>query len=117
MIMLALTEMGVLSSRFFPIFSHITESASGAVLLSYFCDLSDKHRGDWFSVTRETLSLETGLTRSEQERGRRVLVDLGIIAEKRVGLPAKRHFRLNEFTLQDAVRKTTRRLLKELENG
>ena len=113
MILLALTEGGFRHKPYFPIFAHIAGSVSGAVLLSHFCHISDEHRGDWFCVTREDLTLLTGLTRSEQERSRKNLVGLGIISEKRVGVPARMHYRLNEFALLTAAEKISKRLLQE----
>lgn len=51
-------------------------------------------QGGWISKTREQWTLETGLSRCEQESARLTLLELGLIEEARVGMPARLAFRV-----------------------
>ena len=48
----------------------------------------------WFFKTGEQWTMETGLSAKEQATARELLRDLAILGERRVGLPARLHFRL-----------------------
>ena len=48
----------------------------------------------WFFKTGEQWSLETGLSAKEQATARELLRDLALLGERRIGLPARLHFRL-----------------------
>ncbi len=50
--------------------------------------------GGWFQKTDEQWEMETGLSRKEQASARAVLRELSILQERRLGVPAKLHFRL-----------------------
>lgn len=53
--------------------------------------------------TREEFQEETGLTRYEQETARRHLRDLGVLEEKRKGVPGKMHYRLDTGKLGELI--------------
>ena len=48
----------------------------------------------WFFKTGEQWTMETGLSAKEQATARELLRDLAILGERRIGLPARLHFRL-----------------------
>jgi hypothetical protein len=53
--------------------------------------------------TREEFQEETGLTRYEQETARKHLRDLGVLEEKRKGVPGKMHYRLDTGKLGELI--------------
>jgi len=53
-----------------------------------------EQRDGWFYKTSEQWEMETGLSAKEQCTARLVLRELTILSERRIGLPAKLHFRL-----------------------
>lgn len=57
--------------------------------------LSEPARQGWFWKTREDWRNETGLSRREQDYSRRILKDLGLWQERRVGMPAKMWYRID----------------------
>lgn len=65
-------------------------------------------RGGWFYKIADEWQLETGLTRREQEGARKKLKALGILEEKRKGIPAKLYFRLDTNTLHTLLLKIAR---------
>lgn len=52
-------------------------------------------RDGWFWKTRTEWQHETGLSRREQASARRALVAAGLLVEKRRGMPARLHFRVD----------------------
>jgi len=48
----------------------------------------------WFFKTGEQWTMETGLSAKEQASARELLRDLALLGERRIGLPARLHFRL-----------------------
>src|SRR6476661_6212634 len=59
----------------------------------------------WIYKTQEDIEDETGLTRRNQETARKNLRMLGVLEEKRMGVPSKLYYRLNLdqlFALVDA---------------
>jgi hypothetical protein len=52
-------------------------------------------RDGWFWKTRADWQRETGLSRHEQASARRALVAAGLLLEKRRGMPARMHFRVD----------------------
>lgn len=53
----------------------------------------------WMYKTRDEWLQETGLTRYNQETGRKILRKMGILEEKLKGNPAQLHYRINEDKL------------------
>ena len=62
-----------------------------------------KLEDNWIWKTQEEWTQETGLTRSNQETARRNLKKLGILKEKRKGVPGKMHFQLDLDRLADLL--------------
>lgn len=57
---------------------------------------SDSKHGDgWFYYTQEDLEDRTLLTRKNQDTCIEILQGFGLIEKKSIGIPAKRHFRIN----------------------
>ena len=83
---------------FNPSFTRLPDgSVSSALFLSqalYWTDRSTDKDG-WFYKTRDEWTLETGLSRWEQERARKSLRDCGVLEERLCGTPATVHYRVN----------------------
>lgn len=86
---------------FHRVFASVAGSAAGGLFLSQLFYWSDKGSDPdgWIYKTLEEWHAETALTRSEQERARRALIELGILAVERRGLPARLYFRLDSMAL------------------
>lgn len=56
-------------------------------------------RGGWFYKTMEEWKEEIGIGRKPQESARKKLRELGILEEKKQGIPAKLFFRVNHDVL------------------
>ena len=82
----------------------ITGSTNAALMLSQIVYWAKRTKTGWFYKTREQWMEETGLSRHEQESARKVLVSLKLIEERRAGIPATMHFRLNTKVLGDIMR-------------
>ncbi len=93
-------------------FARITGSAVAGLMLSQAVYWSNRTRDPegWFYKTREDWEDETGLTRTEQERARKILGSLSIMEEKRRGVPAKMFYRVNMQVLADHLRGVAREL-------
>lgn len=59
----------------------------------------NKHNGEWFYYTVEKCTERTCLSEKEQKSALKVLEKLNIVIHKNIGLPAKRHFKINEGRL------------------
>lgn len=88
------------------IFAHVCGDPLAAILLSqaFFWSPRTKDKDGWFYKTQAEWFEETGLTRRHQETARKKLVSLGVLEEKRGGLPAKLFFRLNLPRLAQLIR-------------
>lgn len=86
---------------YFPSLTPLCGSHKAAALLSVALAWSrnwlrhQPERGGWFWKTRAEWQRETGLSRHEQESARRTLVAAGLLLEKRRGMPALLHFRVD----------------------
>jgi len=80
-----------------PMIAKITGSVTAAIFLSQILYWTGKGaRSDGYIwKTRKDMEEETGLSRREQETARRKLRELGILLEKRCGIPAKMHYRVD----------------------
>lgn len=66
--------------------------------------INDARHGDgWFYHTIEAMEERVGITRHEQESALKKLKDLGLIEAKVFGLPARRHFRLNDMKVLEVL--------------
>lgn len=68
-----------------------------------------ERRDGWFMKTVEQWELETGLTEREQATARAVLRRQALLYERRVGVPAKLHFRLDRERLSALLAQSTGR--------
>jgi hypothetical protein len=78
-------------------FAEISGGVTSGVLLSqlFYWHGKGSDPAGWIYKTQADWTQETGLTRWEQETARRRLRERGIIEEKRAGVPARLHFRLD----------------------
>ncbi|WP_421174134.1 hypothetical protein [Aeromonas enteropelogenes] len=58
---------------------------------------------NWFYKTQAEWEEETGLSRREQEGARKALRSIGVLVEKREGIPAKLYFRIDYGALEVAL--------------
>lgn len=75
----------------------LTGSAVAALFLSYAVYTSERLPAEaegWFKKTGEEWKAETGLTRFEQQTARKILRDLGVLIERKYGLPAELYFKV-----------------------
>lgn len=85
----------------------ITGGVTSALLLSqaiWITQALDPEADGWFIRSQEQWTLETGLSRWEQETARRALRRSGLIEERRVGIPAKLWFRVCPEAVWRALR-------------
>ncbi|KMQ75282.1 HNH endonuclease [Marinobacter subterrani] len=78
---------------------------AGALMLSqciYWAKRVTDEDG-WFYKSQQDWEEETGMNRREQERARKALKSIGVLEEKRRGVPAKMYFRVNEQALEKAL--------------
>ena len=86
-----------------------TGSITAAVMISHALQLSQllQNQNDgWFAKTIKAWQEEVGLSRSEQETARGRLLELGLLKERRVGMPARLEFKVDEdrvYALVDAL--------------
>jgi len=78
----------------------LTDNVKAALLLSQSIYWTRRGRdidlnGGWFHKTTEQWSWETGLSAKEQSSARGALKVLDLVDERRLGIPARLHFRLN----------------------
>ena len=90
-------------------FVTVTGSITAALFLSqavYWARRCLEHEDGerWFYKTQSDWEDETGMTRYEQEGARKVLRGLGLLKEKRVGIPAKLYFSIDGDALEAAIK-------------
>ncbi len=87
-----------------PRLNRITGSATATIFLSSLMAWEGSQRDPegWIYKTREQMTDDTGLTRTEQDTARRHLAERGFIEQKRKGVPATMHYRLNLAAINDA---------------
>lgn len=81
-----------------PSFRRITSSAVAGIFLSQAWYWSKRHKEDdgWFYKTGKEWEEETGLTRSEQETARKHCARVGVLEQKRKGIPATMYYRVKK---------------------
>ncbi len=89
-------------------FVTITGSITAALFLSqaaYWSKRCATHSDGlrWFYKTQADWEEETGMSRYEQESARKTLRNLGILTEKRIGVPAKLYFCINTDALNSLL--------------
>ncbi len=77
---------------------------AGALMLSQCVYWTKRTDSDgWFYKSQQDWEEETGMNRREQERARKALKSIGVLEEKRRGVPARMYFRVNEQALEKAL--------------
>lgn len=79
---------------------HLAGNAAAGIFLSQLIywtrhGVEVNQRDGWVRKTADQWHLETGMTWKVQKRARAHLVDLGLIEERRIGLPAQTEYRVN----------------------
>lgn len=90
---------------FHKVFATIGGGATEGLFLSqaYYWSQHTKDSEGWFYKTIDDWTEETALTRREQETARRSLKGLGILQEKRKGVPARLFFRVDSDRLYQLI--------------
>lgn len=95
---------------------HFGLDPAGGLFLSQACYWSKNknsiERGGWFYKTMEEWQEEIGIGRRPQESARKKLRELGILEEKKQGVPAKLFFRVNHKRLRELTIEIARNRLK-----
>jgi hypothetical protein len=87
--------LGTRPIAFNPGLAKITGSANAGLLLSQLLYWYKKGRNpEWFYKTVDELEEETTLTKRQQRTAIKKCKKLGLIDFKRMGIPAKRHFKI-----------------------
>jgi len=68
---------------------------SGGIFLAFLCKWSEENDWEWFSKTSQEITLESAVSRREQDSARKKLIKLGITSEKRQDIPSKIYFKIN----------------------
>lgn len=102
------TLIALLSDKpvaYHPDIARIVGSVKAAIFLSQLLYWTGKEkRSDGFIwKTRAEMEEETALSRGEQEGARKKLKALGVLEEKRAGIPAKLHYRINVARLTQLI--------------
>ncbi|HGJ5857435.1 MAG TPA: hypothetical protein ACHBZ1_16870, partial [Arsenophonus nasoniae] len=89
-------------------FVTITKSVTSALMLSqaiYWAKRGKTHSDGeaWFYKTQADWEEETGLSRREQETARKKLIGLGVMNEKRTGVPARIFFSIDFNKLEELL--------------
>jgi len=82
------------SIDYFPNFGKFLTSATSAIFLSHFMYWEGKQQDEegWIYKKMSDIQKETGLSRWEIQSARKTLCALGILQEKKCGLPSKIHY-------------------------
>lgn len=89
-----------------------TGSITAAAMMTYALQVSQQIGADqdgWFAKTIKGWEESVGLSRSEQETARARLVELGLLEERRVGMPAHLEFRVNQEVVYNTIAKQAER--------
>jgi hypothetical protein len=84
-------------------FVDVTGDILASLMLSqaqYWSERVKEDKEGWFYKTQEEWTEETRLSRFQQERARRVLRRLGVLEEKKKGVPCRLYFRINYAKLE-----------------
>ena len=71
----------------------------------------------WFFSTRENIEDNTGLSKHKQRIAINKLLQLELIEVKKMGIPCKTYYKLNEQNILNCYKKTQERLLKVAKNS
>ena len=80
-------------------FAQVAGSATSGLFLSQLWYWHDRGDSEWIYKTYDEWQEETCLSRSEIDRARKQLKSLGILDEKKEGVPCRLYYRINEEAL------------------
>lgn len=116
----------LLSSSNFIITNKILIKAVGinaAILIGELCSeynyweqRNELKYGEWFYSTRENIEDQTGLSEDQQRRAINKLIKMELIETKRMDIPCKTYYKLNETNILDCYRNTQQKLLEKSKN-
>lgn len=88
-----------------PVLARISGGVKAGIMLSQLCYWFGKGADPdgWIFKTEKEFEEETALTIREQEGARKLLVKCGFVEIRRMGMPAKLHFKLNQATIEGAI--------------
>ncbi len=90
----------------------VTGSVTAALMLSQAITSTETlapEADGWFSKSQVQWCEETGLSRWEQQKARRVLRESNFLAERKWGMPAKAWFRVNKGPIWQALCESSQR--------
>jgi len=112
----------LLSSSSFIIVNKILIKAVGleaAVIIGELCSeynyweerdqLTD---GEWFFSTRDNIEKNTGLSEYQQRKAINILLKFGLLETKKMGMPSKVYYRLNEKNILICYNQTQKKMLE-----
>ncbi len=101
------TIIAVLGSpvAYYSIFARVLGGVEEGIFVSQFFYWYGKEHDPegWTYKTQDDIFEETGLTRRNQETARKQLRNLGVLEEKRAGIPARLYYRLNLDVLFELI--------------
>lgn len=91
--------------RYFPALAHLFGSTNAALMLSQLLYWDGKgHRYDgWIFKTTKEMGYETGLTRYQIQTAEKILKKSGCIHTKVAGIPAKKHYLINQYAIVEML--------------
>jgi hypothetical protein len=92
---------------FHRVYVDITGSVTAALLLSYAVYTTDnlpREAEGWFVKTAEAWQRETGLSRHELQSARNLLRRLGLMLERRQGMPSQLYYKVDARVLIERLR-------------
>lgn len=122
-----MTLASLLSSSSFIMTNKILIKAIGtdaAIILGELCSeynyweqkgkLVDKQ---WFYSTRENIEDNTGLSEYRQRVAINKMIKIGLVETKKMGIPCKIYYKLNEINILNCYKETQEKLLKSPKNS
>lgn len=91
--------------RYFPALAHVFGSTNAAIMMSQLLYWDGKgHRYDgWIFKTSKEMGYETGLTRYQIQTAEKILKKHGCIQTKIAGIPAKKHYFIDQIQLVELL--------------
>ena len=80
---------------------------------NYWEQRNELKYGEWFYSTRENIEDQTGLSEDQQRRAINKLIKMGLIETKRMDIPCKTYYKLNENNILDCYKNTQQKLLEK----
>lgn len=84
---------------------------------TYWKERNQLSDGEWFFSTRENIEDNTGLSEYQQRKAINLLLKLQLIETKKMGMPYKTYYRLNEKNILNCYNQTQKKLLKPYKNS